>query len=92
MYKVVQYTNSRYEDGTREVQATGREHEYLDRAAIEVNARELEQGEGKPRWHVVDESGNAVELADVDIEVQDVYDYLVDVMGLDEAEAQRLVD
>lgn len=91
-YRVEQHDpTSHHEDGSPVVLDRGGEYEGdLLHALAEQDARNLYQGEGKPQWSVVPEPTPEEYKANRP-EISDVWDWLVDVHGVSEAEATRLV-
>jgi hypothetical protein len=62
----------------------------LEAATIELGARNLLVGEGAPLWHC-EPDPTLEDVAGLEVDPQSVCDYLTDRLGVDPAEAARLV-
>ena len=95
MYQVIQRSTTSYlmdaegNPGEGETLAHGGEwsDEDLYSALVECDARNLMEGEGKPRWTVEDD-GETVE--DLECEAEHVYDALLS-LGVISSDAERMI-
>jgi len=77
-----------------EIIELGYESKHLDAAVTEQSARNLLIGEGEPHWIVEEDGWTAIDPDDYllpKIDDQDVYNYLVEILGVPKAEAEQLV-